>query len=157
MIAVVVAREERVMMNDETFLKRFEACKLPWAEWTHGAHLRVAYLYLTRYPLEEAITRVRAGIQAHNDANREKIKTGEGYHETITQAFMRILHPMVVLYGRKGDAYEATCLSTDDFFDANPQLTSKRILLLYYTQARLMSDHARSTFVEPDLAPFPQL
>jgi hypothetical protein len=148
-------------MDDKAFLHLFESLDLPWEQWTHRSHLRVAYLYLTQYPLEKAIDRVRAGIQAHNNANPEKIKPGSGYHETITQAFIRMLHPMIELYGRRKpdptNARDASAefYASEQFFDANPQFTSKRILFLYYTEELLMSDEARRCFVPPDLAPFP--
>lgn len=49
-------------MNDEEFLAAFEACALE--EFHHRDHVKVAYLYLGRYSLDEAIVKVRAGLQA---------------------------------------------------------------------------------------------
>lgn len=54
--------ESRLMgMSDEEFLAAFEARTLD--EFHHRDHIKVTYLYLRRYPLEEAMAKVRTGIQ----------------------------------------------------------------------------------------------
>lgn len=35
-------------MNDQEFLEGFERCSIPREKWSHEAHLRMAWLYLTR-------------------------------------------------------------------------------------------------------------
>jgi hypothetical protein len=35
-------------MTDSEFLTAFEACRLRRQDWTHAAHVRLAWLYLTR-------------------------------------------------------------------------------------------------------------
>ena len=42
-------------MSDDEFLAQFENCTLPFDQWTHRAHVRVAYLYLRRHPFREAL------------------------------------------------------------------------------------------------------
>ena len=49
-------------MNDEEFLTAFEACTLEG--FHHRDHIKVTYLYLCRHPLDEAIVKIRAGLQA---------------------------------------------------------------------------------------------
>ena len=72
-------------MNDDEFLAAFEARTLE--EFHHRDHIKVAYLYLRQHPLDEAITKVRAGLQALALAwNAPVDKLEEGYHETMTQA-----------------------------------------------------------------------
>ena len=46
--------------------------------------------------------------------------------------------------------------SVDAFVDAQPQLTQKRILLLFYSRDRIMSPEAKASFIPPDLAPLPR-
>jgi hypothetical protein len=44
--------------------RRFENLTLPGEEWTHRAHVKVAYLYLSRHPFPAALDRLRSGIKA---------------------------------------------------------------------------------------------
>ena len=64
---------------------RFEACTLPYPNWTHRAHLAVAVSYLRRLPFPAALDRVRENIQRYN----RTCGTPDGYHETITVVFLR--------------------------------------------------------------------
>jgi len=135
-------------MDDETFLKRFEAAAIPREEWRHREHIRVAYLYLRRYPFEEATTRVRSSIQKLNATHQTPETLERGYHETITQAWMRLVHCALCQFGPSATA--------DAFLEEQSQLLSKRALLLFYSRDRLMSAEAKARFVEPDLAPLPK-
>ena len=49
-------------LDDRTFLEQFEDCTLAFDQWTHRAHVKAAYLYLRRFSLEEAISKMRQGI-----------------------------------------------------------------------------------------------
>jgi hypothetical protein len=49
-------------MTDDEFLAAFEACTLQ--DFHHRDHVKVAYLYLRRHPLDDAIAKVRTGLQA---------------------------------------------------------------------------------------------
>jgi hypothetical protein len=134
-------------MNDEAFLEAFERCTLPFDQWHHSAHIKVAYLYLRRYPLEEAMERVRAGIKAYNAANNVPELPDRGYHETMTHAWVRLVHVILCEYGPED------CSAA--FFEQHPELSQKKILRLFYTRERFMSARATAEFVEPDLAPLP--
>src|SRR5262245_12359698 len=63
----------------------FEACRWPYENWTHRAHLAVAVVYLTRLSFSDALARLRQNIRAYN-ATRADTK---GYHETITVFFLK--------------------------------------------------------------------
>jgi len=78
------------MTDDEQFLAEFEACKLPLERWHHKDHIKVAYLYLRKYPFGEAMSRIRERIKAHNAAHNIPEAIDRGYHETMTQAWMRL-------------------------------------------------------------------
>ena len=69
----------------------FENCTLPRAQWTHAAHLTVAFWYLVCYPLPEAALKIRSGIQRYNEAQGIKTTKDSGYHETITLFWVRIV------------------------------------------------------------------
>lgn len=135
-------------MNDDEHLRRFEDQSLPHAEWHHRAHLKVAYLYLNRLSYEETLAKLQTGIRTYNAAHGIVDSPTSGYHETLTQAWLRLVHTMLCQFG--------PAESADAFFDAQSQLMEKRVVLLFYSRDRIMSVEARAGFVEPDLAPLPQ-
>jgi len=135
-------------MDDETFLREFEACTLPPDQWRHRAHLKVAYLYLRRHGLAGASEKIPPAIKALNAAHQTPEGLDRGYHHTLTLAWLRVIHATLQEYGPAETA--------DAFLDQQPQLLEKKILRLFYSRARLMSWQAKGEFVEPDLAPLPR-
>ena len=144
-------RKVRRALDDRTFLGQFEDRTLPFDQWTHRAHVKVAYLYLRRFSLDEAIDKMRQGVQRYNAANDVPEGPDTGYNETTTQAFMRIIHAVM-------SEYESVfpTESADEFCDTHPQLLCKHILRFYYSPDQRMHPDAKTTFVEPDLAPLPR-
>src|SRR5262245_9914729 len=72
-------------------VRRFEACTLPWSQWTHEAHLLVGLWYLEHVPEPEATQRIRIGIRCYNLANGVITTPERGYHETITLFYVRAI------------------------------------------------------------------
>lgn len=143
-------------MSDDEFLSRFEACSLERSQWTHESHVRMAWLYLVRFPLTESIQVIRNGIKRLNAsfraaeaANSEKNEQGvpakpDSYHETITVAFSRLIAARMI-----------DSESFAGFRDRNPDLFDRSLSALhsFYAKERLNSDEARQEFLEPDLQP----
>ena len=130
-------------MTDDEFLAAFEAAAIPRKNWTHEAHVRMAWLYLRRLPFAEALEKVRDGIQKLN----AKIGSVGGYHETITVAFVRVIASRL----RAGEKYP-------EFRDRNADLFDRTLsaLLRHYTKERLHSPEARAAFIEPDREELPR-
>jgi len=135
-------------MNDEEFLRQFEAAVIPMEQWHHREHIRVAYLYLSRYPQDAAIEKICSGIKALNSAQKVPEAIDRGYHDTITLAWIRLVQCALAEFG--------PAESADVFMDKHTQLLSKRALLFFYSRDRIMSAEAKARFIEPDLAPLPQ-
>jgi hypothetical protein len=133
-------------IDDTTLITSFEQCTISTAEWNHRAHIRVGFLYARQDSLDDAISRMRAGLQALNEAHRVPEAAGRGYHETKTVAFMRLIHAAC--------KYQAF-VSSEEFCKRNSELTAKDVLFHYYSRERLASLQAKITFLEPDLAPLP--
>lgn len=134
-------------MDDETFLNQFESAAWPKAEWHHRQHLKVAYLYLRRHPLETATVKIRERIQAYNAAHNVPDTLLSGYHETMTQAWLRLVYFTLCEYGPAENA--------DAFIEEHPQLSQKKALRFFYSKERFTSPEAKAAFVEPDLTPLP--
>jgi len=131
--------------SDVRFLSAFERCELPEDQWTHLAHVRVAWLCLSLEPPISALERIREGILRYNtDVLRRRHK----YHDTVTVAFTRIVARRM----RNGECWGEFAERIGDLL--NPE---KPVLLLYYSQSLLYSAEARAGFVEPDLKKLPPL
>ena len=127
-------------MTDEIFLTAFEDTSLPRYEWTHAAHVRMGFLYLSRLPYAEAEGKIVAGIQRYNAAKGNHT----GYHHTITIAFARLIASRLI---------ESSDWST--FQAENPDLLTFACIQKHFGPDLLKSEKARAEFVEPDLEPLP--
>jgi hypothetical protein len=137
--------------TDAELLDAFEHRTLPSEQWTHRAHVRIAYIYLDRLPFDDALDRIRAGIKAYNAANNVPEGPTSGYNETTTRAFLHIVAAVKSAYA---DAFPVQ--NSDAFCETHPQLMSKHILRLFYSPQRRLHPDAKASFVEPDLAPLPR-
>ena len=138
-------------MKDSELLQAFEDCTLPMNEWRHRTHVKVAYLFLRSFSLEEATSKMRAGVKALNAVYGVPEGPTSGYNETTTVAFLRIVQSVMVTYSQVLPAATA-----DEFCDNHPQLLSKHLLRLFYSPERRLHPEAKERFVEPDLTPLPQ-
>jgi hypothetical protein len=126
-------------MTDETFLAAFEDTSLPRHEWTHAAHVRMGFLYLSRLPYADAEATIVAGIQRYNAAKGNHT----GYHHTITIAFARLI------------ASRLTGSDWPTFVTTNPDLLTFGCIQKHYSPEVIKSETARAAFVEPDLVALP--
>ncbi|MDJ0973333.1 MAG: hypothetical protein QNJ98_02585 [Planctomycetota bacterium] len=134
-------------MDEQALVAGFEDTTLPLAAWNHRAHLTVAWTYLERHGLDDATGRMRDGIRRYNQAHDLPDELDRGYHETLTQAWLRVLDGVRRIHGA-GDSATA-------FLEAQPYLLNRLLLRLYYSREQMMSWEAKRTYVPPDLAPFP--
>ena len=132
-----------VSPEDRNFIERFERCTLPESEWTHLAHIRVAWACLQLSDPADSIARIRRGILAYNTA---VLGRPEMYHETVTVAFSMLVANRM----RDGESWAEFATRVDDLLDKNSP-----ILLRYYSGDRLFSPEARERFVAPDLEALP--
>ena len=139
-------------MDDAEFLRQFESRTLPFAQWTHRAHVRIAFLYLRAHPFEQALPRMRNGVKAYNAANHVPESPTSGYNETTTHAFLHLVAATIAAY-----EHVIPTTSADAFCDAHPQLMTRHALRLFYSPQRRMHPLAKTQFVEPDLAPLPAI
>jgi hypothetical protein len=128
-------------LDDDGLVGAFEACVEPVGGFHHADHVRVAWLYLGRMPLVAAAERFTSQLRRFAAAQGKP----DRYHETITLAYLLLIHDRIATRGRGATWCE--------FADANPDLLAWRpsILDRYYSPARLASATARRAFVWPDL------
>ena len=131
-------------MSDDDFVTAFESCTLSNAEFHHADHVRLGFLYLRRFSAVEAMRRFSEGLRAFASDNGKP----ERYHETITWAFLLLIHERLARSLLATGAYP----EWESFAAANPDLLNWKdsVLKHYYSEATLASELARKTFVFPD-------
>jgi hypothetical protein len=128
-------------MTDDALIEQFENCVLPLESFRHRNHVQVAFLYLEKYPILEALARFSAALNRFAAA---KGKAGL-YNETITWAFLLIIRERMARAGEQQ--------SWEEFSAQNEDLLSweNSVLKKYYREETLASDLAKRIFVFPDL------
>jgi hypothetical protein len=130
-------------MEDQAFIAAFEAGTLPAEGFRHRDHVRLAWLYLLERPLLPAIDAFSAALRRFT----RKHGAEHRYHETVTWAYMVLIHERLARDGRERSWEEFAALNGDLFDRREP------ILNRYYTEATLSADLARRVFVLPDRGP----
>jgi hypothetical protein len=135
-------------VDDETLWKAFGDCSLSSADWTHEAHLRIAFLHARRYALDEAHLRLRAGIIRLNERHGLIETSGRGYFETLTRVWLVLVADARARSG---------ATSSRELLERCPELYDRRLPSRHYSNEMLASVRARSIFVAPDLEPLPDV
>lgn len=139
------AKDDAIVRIGEGLLAR----TLPRPDWTHEAHLAATIYLLTRRPDIDLDRRLPAIIRGYNESVGGVNDDSQGYHETITRAF---------LHGARLFLAEA------DADEPLHELVNQLLLspmgrrdwpLRFYSAERLFSVAARRKFVLPDLAALP--
>jgi len=130
-------------MTNQEIVAEFEQGRGPGGSFHHADHIRVAFAYLSTYPVLEALDRFCAALK--------RLAAAQGkpqlYHETITWAYLFLIRERIVR--------TAQPQTWEDFAAENPDLlswgTGKRgILDQYYRPDTLLSEAARRAFLLPD-------
>jgi hypothetical protein len=131
--------------GDIEFRAAFEAGAFAPADFSHRAHVRLAYVYLAESDVSLALERMRAALLTflcHHDIPASK------YHATLTRAWVLAVDHFM--------HRSPAASSADDFIERNPILLDSKIMLTHYSADLLFSDQARVQFVEPNLDPIPR-
>ena len=133
-------------MRDEDFTAAFENSSLRPEDFHHPDHVRMAFLYLARFPILEAIQRFSLGLRRFATA----IGKPNLYHETITWAFLFLIRERLL---QQTSEHGGRQPSWDEFAAANPDLLNRKsvaILSDYYSDGTLTSDLAKKVFILPN-------
>lgn len=135
-----------VSKEDCRFRDAVEALNFPVEEFDHKAHLRLAYIYLTRNSVEESVELMRSTLCCL--LKHAGLDPADKYHETLTHAWiLAIFHFMKCSEGSE---------SSDSFLEENSILLDAKIMNTHYSKEVLCSDIARIRFVEPNLDSIPR-
>ena len=126
--------------------RRIRDGSFPPEAFSHAEHIRLAWYYLTEWPLPEAMDRFERDFRAYV----ARIGAQAKYHHTITRGLLELLasHLDEPALRRDWNAFRA---------DARPAFDDALTLLKrYWNEDTLFSDAARKGWVAPDRAPLPK-
>jgi len=128
-------------MTDQELIEQFEDGTLPNEGFHHREHVRTAFLYLTKYPVLEALQIFSRTLRRFAEARGKP----QLYHQTITWAYMFLIQERMARAGSKQ--------SWAEFARDNPDLLVWKdgILTRFYRSETLTSELARTVFLLPDL------
>lgn len=133
-------------MNFKTLITQFINQTLPKAEWTHEAHLITCVWHLENYNQLESICLLRSRIITYNVSVGGQNTTTGGYHETLTQFYVKIIDQFLRNQQNPNLTFDEKCEKL-----LNSTLANREYPLEYYTKELLFSLPCRATWVEPNL------
>jgi hypothetical protein len=134
-------RPKEISADDWQAVRAFEAAAIPNGSFHHRDHVRMAWLYLRLYPLNEALSRFTAALRHFAAMNGHSGL----YNETVTWAYLLLLNERLERFGRT--------LAWQEFVELNPDILIWKgsVLERYYRPETIRSDFAKRVFVMPDL------
>jgi hypothetical protein len=127
-------------LNETEWLEAFENCALPNTSFHHAEHVKMAFLYLQKFPPLEALGRFSSSLARFASAHGKP----DLYNETITWAFFLLIRERIA----RADSPQTWA----QFSASNPDLLrwDESILKKYYRAETLASPLAKSVFLFPD-------
>lgn len=121
---------------------------LPKEGWTHEAHLVTSIWFFSQFSMDEAICYLRSGIITFNHEKGGKNTPQDGYHETLTLFWCKIISDFV--HKHQGLSLNVLC---NNFIES--EQAARDFPFRFYSKELLMSVKARARWVEPDIEPMP--
>jgi hypothetical protein len=127
-------------MTDREWMEQFESCVLPNDSFHHADHVKMAYLYLQKYPPLEALGRFSASLVRFATAHGKP----HLYNETVTWAFLLLIRERMARVNPP-QAWAEFAASNEDLMRWDDNILKK-----YYRLETLSSQLAKTIFVFPD-------
>lgn len=136
-------KEAHFSLTDSQFERQFETCSLEPNWFSHEAHLRLAWIHLHKYGLEQALNNIQHQLWAYVNA----VGAAEKYNKTVTIAAVLAVHHFMMKL-RTGNF--------ETFIEAFPRLkhSFKLLMFSHYKTDIFKSKKAKENFLEPELLPF---
>ncbi|SNZ00353.1 hypothetical protein [Flagellimonas pacifica] len=135
--------EKHFELSDFEFEKQFIDCKLSPSNFSHEAHLRLAWININKYGIAKAEKNIQNQLQKYVESVGAKDK----YNTTLTLAAIKAVYHFML---------KSNSNNFKDFMNEFPQLKNnfKRLMDCHYGFDIYNSDKAKTEFLEPDLLPF---
>lgn len=135
--------ENHLNLTDLQFEDQFRSGELAPELFTHEAHIRLAWIHVGRYGVEQASRNICAQIQAFD----RRHGNGTKFHHTLTVAAVKAVYHF---------RQKSTASTFVDFMLEFPQLNNnfKGVVAAHYSPFIIRLPRAKREYLEPDLLPF---
>ena len=135
--------ETHFELSDSDFENRLINCELNPSDFTHEAHLRLAWINIKKYGIKQAEKNIQ--IELKNFV--EFVGAKDKYNVTLTLAAIKAVYHFMLK--SKSDTFK-------NFITEFPRLKNnfKDLMSCHYGFDIYNSDKAKTEFLEPDLVPF---
>ena len=135
--------EKHFELSDSEFEKQFISCELKPADFSHEAHLRLAWINIDKYGIQQAEKNIQNQLQKFVEFVGAKDK----YNMTLTLAAIKAVYHFTLK--SKSDNFM-------DFITEFPRLkyNFKELMDFHYGFDIYNSEKAKTEFLKPDLIPF---
>lgn len=135
--------ENHRLLTDEAFLKAFQKCTLAPADFSHEAHLRLAYVLINDlgpFQAEKMLVKLLKDYVAHVDA-------ADKFNYTLTLAGTKVVSHF--MQRSSGNNFQ-------EMLEEFPQLKHnfKGLMACHYSIDIFDSTQAKYGYLEPDFLPF---
>lgn len=130
-------------LSDTEFEQQIVHCSFPADEFTHEAHLRLAYMHIQKYGIKLAQNNIQNLLLNFVQYVGAKDK----YNKTLTIAAIKVVYHFM---------QNSTSENFVSFLQEFPQLKSrfKQLIDVHYSFDIFNSKKAKQAYLEPDLLPF---
>jgi hypothetical protein len=141
---------ERTDEDDDEFLAKLDDYTLE--NWDHRTHLRIAFIFLSRYGRREGMKLIFSKIKAYiENSDRTKRNHGTTFHETMTYFWVHMVH-----YGM--ELNKVRIHDFRSFLLMNPHFVNGGLFLHYYTKQLMLNNaESRMTVILPDKCQLPSI
>lgn len=135
--------EKHHQISDVEFEKQFSDCSFNSEWFTHEAHLRLAWIHIKKYGLEQAIENACVQIARY----AESLGVKDKFNKTVTVAALKAVHHFI---------NRSRSNNFNELIVEFPRLKTefKALMNAHYGIDIFKSETAKREFVEPDLLPF---
>jgi hypothetical protein len=135
--------KDHYQLTDEEFESQFSNCTLYSSIFNHEAHIRLAWIHINRYGIEQALINVDNQLYSYVCS----LGAEDKYNKTVTIAAVKAVYHFM---------QKSNSNNFKDFILEHPRLKTnfKELLDKHYSIDIFNSDIAKSSFLEPNLLPF---
>lgn len=134
---------DHFQFTNEQFKQQFASCQLNSELFNHEAHLRLAWIHITKYGIDDALENIQSQLKAYV----KHLGARDKYNKTVTIAAVKAVYHFFLK--SKSDNFQ-------DFIAEFPRLKNnfKGLMGSHYGMDIFNSEKAKKEYVRPDILPF---
>ena len=135
-----VAMQKHLELSDDIFEQQFKNCQLDPTLFSHEAHLRLAWIHIRKYGVDQAVKNIQAQLEHYVS----HVGATDKYHKTLT---------IVAIHAVSHFMRRSNCDSFMDFIKEFPQLKTdfKQLINSHYSFNIFDSEKAKKDYIAPDI------